>query len=137
MESNEIYTEVILDLYKSPRNKGRIEGFDLEASGGNPICGDQVTFTMKISGGKIEEMKFYGSGCAISTAAESLLTEMVIGKKVDDALKITQKELFAELGNIVQTRLKCALLGLEVMKKGLTEYKRRGGERVSVKGIVI
>ena len=135
--NNELYTEIILDLYKNPHNKGRIGDFSLEAGGGNPTCGDQVTFTMKISEGKIEDIKFYGSGCAISTASESLLTEMVKGKRVEEALKITQKELFAELGNIIQTRIKCALLGLEVMKKGLVEYKKRGGGKVSVKGIVI
>ncbi len=132
----ELYTEIILDLYKNPKNKGRIENYDLEASGGNPICGDQVTFTMKIANGIIEDIKFYGSGCAISTAAESLLTEMAKGKKVEEAGRITQKEMFAELGNIVQTRIKCALLGLEVMKRGIEEYRKRGA-KVSVKGIVV
>src|SRR3989338_1330973 len=135
--NQELYTEIILDLYKNPRNRGRIEDFDLEAGGGNPTCGDQVTFTMKINSGVIEDIKFYGSGCAISTASESLLSEMVKGKKVSEAEKITQKELFAELGNIIQTRIKCALLGLEVMKRGIVEYKKRGGGKVSVKGIVI
>lgn len=133
---SELYTEIILDLYKNPKNKGRIENYDLEASGGNPICGDQVTFTMKIANGIIEDIKFYGSGCAISTAAESLLTEMAKGKKVEEAGHITQKEMFAELGNIVQTRIKCALLGLEVMKRGIEEYRKRGA-KVSVKGIVV
>ena len=75
--ASDLYTEIILDLYKHPRNKGRIEEFDLEAGGGNPTCGDAVTFTMKIENGIISDIRFYGSGCAISTAAESLLTEMV------------------------------------------------------------
>ena len=135
--ASDLYTEIILDLYKHPRNKGRIEEFDLEAGGGNPTCGDAVTFTMKIENGIISDIRFYGSGCAISTAAESLLTEMVKGKKVEDAAKISQKELFAELGDIIQTRIKCALLGLVVLKKGIEEYKKSGVKRTSIRGIVV
>ena len=135
--ASDLYTEIILDLYKHPRNKGRIEEFDLEAGGGNPTCGDAVTFTMKIENGIISDIRFYGSGCAISTAAESLLTEMVKGKKVEDAAKISQKELFAELGDIIQTRIKWALLGLVVLKKGIEEYKKSGVKRTSIRGIVV
>src|SRR3989338_6074650 len=135
--SSELYTQIILDLYKNPQNKGRIEDFGLEAGGGNPLCGDQVTFTMKISEDKIEEIKFHGSGCTISIASESLLTEMVKGKSVEQAKKITQKELFGELCNIIQTRIKCALLGLVVLKKGLEEHEKSGGKKTSVKGIVV
>ncbi|MBI4210416.1 MAG: SUF system NifU family Fe-S cluster assembly protein [Candidatus Diapherotrites archaeon] len=132
-----IYTEIILELYKNPLNKGRIEGADIEASGGNPTCGDQVTFTLKVKSGIIEDIKFHGSGCAISVAAESLLGEMVKGRKIQEAKKITDKELFAELGNIIQTRGKCALLGLMVLKIGLEEYEKNSEKRTVVKGIVV
>ena len=81
--NDSIYTEIILDLYKNPHNKGRIEKFDLESSGGNPICGDQVTFTLKIKDDVVEDIKFYSSGCAISVASQSLLSELVKGKKID------------------------------------------------------
>ncbi len=135
--NNSLYTEIILDLYKNPPNKGRLDDFEIEAGGGNPICGDQVTFTIKIDDGKIEGIKFFGSGCAISIASESLLTEMVKGKTVEQAKKITQKELFAELGNIIQTRIKCALLGIMVLKKGIEEYEKNGAKKTTVKGIVV
>lgn len=137
MMNNELYTEIILDLCKHPHNRGHIEDFDLEASGGNPLCGDQVTFTMKISDGRIEDMKFKSNGCAISTASQSLLTEMAKGKKVSEAGKITPEMLFSELGDIIQTRMKCALLGLEVMKRGIAEYMKRGGGKTVVKGILV
>jgi len=135
--TKELYTEIILDLYKHPQNKGRLEDFDIEAGGGNPVCGDMVTFTMKIGGGKITDIRFYGGGCAISTAAESLLTEMVKGKSLKEAKEITPEKLFAELGNIIETRIKCALLGLTVLKMGIGEYERSGGKKAIVKGIVV
>ncbi len=132
-----IYTEIILELYKNPPNKGRLEKFDLESDGGNPTCGDRVTFTVKITDGKVEGIKFYGSGCAISVASEALLSEMVKGKKVSEAKKISKEKLFAELGNIIQTRIKCALLGLIVLKRGIEEYEKNGAKPTVVKGIVV
>ncbi len=135
--SSELYTEVILELYKHPMNRGTIEGADIVTGGGNPACGDQATFYLKVKDGMVEDIKFNGTGCAISTASEALLTEMVKGKKISDAKKITQKELFAELGNIIQTRIKCALLGLMVLKRGIEEYEKNGGKKTIVKGIVL
>lgn len=135
--ADSIYTEVILELYKNPVNKGRLEKFSVEAGGGNPVCGDQVTFTVQAADGVIEDLKFYGSGCAISIASESLLTEMVKGKKVEEIKKITPEQLFAELGGIIQTRIKCALLGLMVLKKGIEEYEKNGKKKTVVKGIVV
>lgn len=135
--ADSIYTEIILELYKSPLNKGTIARPDLLAGGGNPTCGDQVTFYLKIREGVIEDIKFYGSGCAISIASESLLTEMVRGKKVSQARKITPERIFEELGGIIQTRIKCALLGLTVLKKGIEEYERGGGKKAAVTEIVV
>ena len=137
MADGSIYTEIILELYKNPLNRGTIEDATLVAGGGNPICGDHATFYLKINSGVIEDVKFYGSGCAISIASESLLTEMVKGKRIDEAKKITQKELFAQLGGIIQTRIKCALLGLTVLKRGMEEYEKAGAKRTVVTGIVV
>lgn len=133
--TGEIYTEIILDLYKNPQNKGEIANPELDVSGGNPSCGDYARFTMRIKNKKIEEIKFYGNGCAISVAAESLLTEMVKGKTIAEAKKITKEELFKELGNIIQTRIKCALLGLTILKKGIEAYEANKEKKTIVKGI--
>lgn len=135
--SKQIYTEIILELYKNPPNRGRIEDFDLESSGGNPSCGDQTTFTMKIKDEVIEDVKFYGSGCAISVASEAILSDMVKGKKIGDAKKITNEEMLEKLGGIVQTRMKCALLGLLVVKKGIEEYEKNKHRKTSVKGTAV
>ncbi|HLC80064.1 MAG TPA: SUF system NifU family Fe-S cluster assembly protein [archaeon] len=135
--ADNLYTEIILDLYKNPQNKGRLEKFNLETSGGNPICGDQVTFTALISNDIVEDIKFFASGCAISTASDSLLTEMVKGKKISEVKKITPEKLFEQLGGIIQTRIKCALLGLIVLKKGIEEYEKSGKKSATIKGIVV
>ena len=135
--TGELYTEIILDLYKNPLNRGKIADADIEAHGGNPVCGDNVSFTVSIGNGIIEDIKFEGHGCTISIASESLLTEMVKGKKVLEAGKISREALFAELGNIIQTRVKCALLGLVVLKRAIEEYEKNGKKKTVVKGIIV
>ena len=133
----EVYTEIILDLYKNPMNKGVIEDADLDIEGGNPTCGDEIRIMLKVNEGKIEDVKFQGHGCAISVASESLLTEMVKGKTIDEANNITKEELFEELGNIIETRIKCALLGLTVLKRGLEESEKNNRKRTIVRNITI
>ena len=129
---DEIYTEIILDLYRNPVNRGSVPNPDLRFSGGNSACGDAVIFEIKLGadGKTIEDIKFSGHGCAISTAAESLLTQKVKGKTIDEALALTNRDVFAWLGNIIQTRVKCALLGLHVLKEGLKEYGESGNGKV-------
>ncbi|MCR4335772.1 MAG: SUF system NifU family Fe-S cluster assembly protein [archaeon] len=133
----EIYTEIILDLYKNPINKGNITKPEIDVSGGNPSCGDQVEFTMRIKNDIIEDIKFKGSGCAISVASSSIITEMVKGKNVQQAKKISKEAFFDELGNIIQTRIKCALLGFIVLKKGIEAYEKNNSKPTLIKGIVI
>ena len=137
-EMDDVYSDLILDLYKNPVNKGRISRPDLHIEGGNPLCGDKVVFHMKISNEVIEDIKFDGMGCAISTAAESLLTEMVKGKKVSQAEKLTQQEMFNALGGkVIEARTKCAMLGLYTLQKGLMEYKKNPQKNTTITGIVI
>jgi len=87
----ELYQEIILDHNRHPRNKGRMEDPDQEAEGYNPLCGDQVHIFLKTENGKVEEIRFDGHGCAISTASASLMTEAVKGKTVDEAEAIFRK----------------------------------------------
>jgi nitrogen fixation NifU-like protein len=80
-----LYQEVILDHYKRPRNFGPLPGSDHEADGHNPLCGDRVHVRVKLDGDRLEEVRFEGSGCAISTASASMMTEAVRGKSVGEA----------------------------------------------------
>lgn len=86
-----LYQEVILDHSKKPRNYRVLEGADHRAEGYNPLCGDRVTIYLKVQNGKIDELSFQGSGCAISTSSASLLTEILKGKTLDEADALFEK----------------------------------------------
>lgn len=132
-----VYTEIVLELYKNPPNYGVLEEKNLKTCGGNPICGDAVCMEAKIENGKIVDVKFTANGCAISKASTAVLTEMVKGKNVNEVLKLEGKDVFEQIGGIVQTRIKCALLGLVVFKRGLEKFEENKGQKTVVEGIRI
>jgi nitrogen fixation protein NifU and related proteins len=121
---DELYRENILDHYKNPRNQGVIERADAEAEGQNPLCGDEVAIFVALDGDKIEDVRFRGRGCAISQAATSMLTEMVKGRTASDVAAMTREEIQEEVGiPLSPVRLKCALLGLGVLKVALNRAR--------------
>jgi nitrogen fixation NifU-like protein len=125
-EFDEMYREVILDHYKNPRGHGVIEGADAQADGLNPLCGDEVSIYVQFAedGETIEEVKFSGRGCAISQASTSMLMEMVKGRKASEIAELPKDELLEEVGiPLTPIRLKCALLGLGVLKVALHRAK--------------
>ena len=125
-EMEQMYREVILDHYKSPRGHGLIENADAQAEGQNPLCGDEVTISVKFGadGETIEDVGFEGRGCAISQAATSMLTELVKGRKAADVAALPKDELLEEIGiPLTPIRLKCAILGLGVLKVALHRAK--------------
>jgi nitrogen fixation NifU-like protein len=115
---DELYREQILEHYKRPHNFGRLEEFDLEFEDSNPFCGDEQHVTIRLDeGGRVAAVAFEGKGCAISTAATSLLTDELHGKTREELLSLPKEEVLALLGiDISATRMKCALLGLKVVK---------------------
>jgi nitrogen fixation NifU-like protein len=119
------YREFILDHYKNPRNYGTIEEPHAHAEGQNPLCGDEVSIDLTFDGDdKITDVKFSGRGCAISQAATSMLTEHVIGKTAGQAAALDKEELLDEIGiPLTPIRLKCAILGLGVLKVALHRAK--------------
>ena len=122
----QMYREVILDHYKNPRGHGVIEDAEAHAEGMNPLCGDEVTIYVSFEddGETIDEVKFSGRGCAISQAATSMLMEMVEGRKAADVAAMSKDELLEEVGiPLTPVRLKCALLGLGVLKVALHRAK--------------
>jgi nitrogen fixation NifU-like protein len=124
--SDQLYREVILDHYKHPRGHGVIEGADAEAEGLNPLCGDEVTIYVSFAddGETIEDVKFSGRGCAISQAATSMLVELAKGRKAAELAQLPKDELLDEIGiPLTPIRLKCALLGLGVLKVALHRAK--------------
>jgi len=124
-EDEGFYREFILDHYKNPRNYGTIEQPHAHAEGQNPLCGDEVSIDLTFDGhDKITDVKFSGRGCAISQAATSMLTEHVIGKTAAQAAALDREELLDEIGiPLTPIRLKCAILGLGVLKVALHRAK--------------
>ncbi len=115
---DELYREQILEHYKRPHNFGRLEDPDLEFEDSNPFCGDEQHVTIHLDDeGRVAEVAFDGKGCAISTAATSLLTDELVGKTRDELLTLPKESVLDLLGiEISATRMKCALLGLKVVK---------------------
>ena len=123
-EFDQLYREVILDHYKNPRGHGVVEPADAEAEGMNPLCGDEVAISVSFDGDRIDDVKFRGRGCAISQAATSMLMEMVKGRSAAEVAEMSREELLEEVGiPLTPIRLKCALLGLGVLKVALHRGK--------------
>jgi nitrogen fixation protein NifU and related proteins len=115
---DDLYREQILEHYKRPQNFGTLEDPDLEFEDTNPFCGDRQHVQLKLGDdGRVAEVAFEGQGCAISTAATSMLTDELVGKTPDELLGLSKDFVLELLGiEISATRLKCALLGLKCVK---------------------
>jgi nitrogen fixation NifU-like protein len=123
-ELDSLYREVILDHYKNPRGHGIIDAPDVEAEGQNPLCGDEVSIAVAFDGDTIREVRFQGRGCAISQAATSMLMDMVKGRTAQEVAALSREDLLDEVGiPLTPVRLKCALLGLGVLKLALHKGK--------------
>lgn len=127
---NDLYQDQIMDHYRNPRNKGVLERPEASFEDQNPLCGDTIRIDLRYDpplarnalsdDRRIAEIRFSGTGCAISQAAASLLTEMAVGRTVAEAKALGKEDLLGELGIALSpTRLKCALLSLKVLKAAL------------------
>jgi nitrogen fixation protein NifU and related proteins len=115
---DDLYREQILEHYKRPHNFGRLEGADLDYEDNNPFCGDEQHVFIKLDDdGRVQEVSFEGQGCAISTAATSMLTDELEGMSREELLRLPKEFVLDLLGiDISATRMKCALLGLKIVK---------------------
>ncbi|MBI2634483.1 SUF system NifU family Fe-S cluster assembly protein [Candidatus Peregrinibacteria bacterium] len=121
----DIYSEIILDYFKNPRNRGKLPRATIQAQEYNPLCGDKITIYLLLDkNGKIKKAAFNGEGCAISQASASMLTEKIIGKTIPQITKITNEEIIKMLHiTISPARIKCAILGLITAKKAAITHK--------------
>ncbi len=116
----DLYRDFILDHYRNPRNAGTLESPDASFEDTNPLCGDKIRMDVKLHDGVVSDVKFRGRGCAISQASASLLTEEIKGKTLNEINKMSKEDVLANLGIAISAaRLKCALLGLKVLKEAL------------------
>jgi nitrogen fixation NifU-like protein len=123
--SSDIYKDIILDYYRHPRNNGDLPDANVRAKDSNPLCGDIIEMQLKIDDGKISDIRFKGKGCAISQASASMLTEVAKGKTLEEVKAMEKTDVLDMLGiDPGPTRIKCALLGLKVLK--LAVYMQLG-----------
>ena len=118
----DMYQEYIIELYKNPLNFGKMDAPDLSAAIENSSCGDRLELFIRVKGGAVAEAKFIGKGCAISQASASLFTGYLRGKRVEELSAITRDDVLALLKIDLSknpTRMKCALLPLEALRKAL------------------
>jgi len=126
----DLYADIILDLWRNPQNFGELKNADLQAYELNPLCGDEVKIQLKLKSNAhknmVEKAQFTGNGCAISTAAASLLTEFVKDKKLSELRRLTDKDIVSLLGiEIGPQRIKCAILPLITLKKALRNFDEK------------
>ncbi|MDQ4075882.1 MAG: SUF system NifU family Fe-S cluster assembly protein [Chloroflexota bacterium] len=116
---DDLAREVIIDYYRNPRNKGRLEDATVSHEEKNPTCGDVVRMDLLVEDDRIKDVRFEGYGCSISQASASMLTELVKGKGLEEVRDITKEDVMEMLGiQLGPARIKCALLGLKALKVG-------------------
>lgn len=118
---DDLYREVIIEHYKNPGYRGRLDPHDIQFEDNNPLCGDHIEITLRTDDqGNVSDARFDGHGCAISQASADLLMESIIGRPIEEVKRLSKQDVLDMLGiDLGPVRLKCALLSLKVLKAGV------------------
>jgi len=116
------YSEKVMEHFMNPRNVGEIKDADGIGEVGNPVCGDMMTFYIKVENNIITDVKFKTFGCGAAIAVSSIVSEMAKGKTIDDALKITKDKVAEELGGLPPNKMHCSNLGTDALRKAIENY---------------
>ena len=122
-----MYSEKVMDHFSNPRNVGEIENADGIGEVGNPTCGDIMKIYLKIDNNIITDVKFKTFGCGAAVATSSMATEMIKGKSVDEALKLTNKAVMEALDGLPPVKVHCSVLAEQAVKTAISDYYRRQG----------
>jgi len=122
-----MYSEKVMDHFMNPRNVGEIEDADGVGQEGNPVCGDVMKMYIKVKDDVITDIKFKTFGCGAAIAVSSMVTEMVKGKTLDEAMTISNQMVAEELGGLPANKLHCSNLGADALHKAIEDYKQKQG----------
>jgi nitrogen fixation NifU-like protein len=123
------YSEKVMEHFKNPRNVGEMENPDGIGHVGNPVCGDIMELYIKVEEGKIVDAKFKTFGCGAAIATSSMVTELVTGKTIDEALKISNRAVAEALGGLPPIKMHCSVLAEQALRSAIDDYlKKSGGE---------
>ncbi len=129
-----IYSDTVMDHFTNPRNVGEIEDADGIGEEGNPVCGDMMTFYIKVDNNHLSDVKFKTFGCGAAIAVSSIVSEMAMGKTIEEARKITPALVAKELDGLPKNKFHCSNLGAQALNKAIDDYlKKQGKEVKSVK----
>ncbi len=123
----EAYSDKVMDHFLHPRNVGEIPDADGVGNVGNPVCGDIMRLYIKLENGKIVDAKFKTFGCGAAIATSSMVTELVKGKTLEEALQISNKAVAEALGGLPSVKMHCSVLAEEALKSAVEDYKKRNG----------
>jgi len=130
-----MYTDKVMEHFLHPRNVGTIPDADGVGEVGNPVCGDMMTFYIKVKDGRLEDVKFQTFGCGAAIAVSSLVSEMARGKTLEEAMKITNQQVAEELGGLPPHKMHCSNLGADALHKAIENYlQKQSGEKVEPAG---
>ena len=127
------YTEKVMDHYEHPRNVGVVENADGVGVVGNPSCGDVMKLTIRVENDVIMDAKFKTFGCGAAIATSSMVTEMVKGKNLDEALEISNKAVAEALGGLPKVKLHCSVLAEDALKAAIDDYHKKSSKHNSDK----
>jgi nitrogen fixation NifU-like protein len=125
-EQESVYTQKVMDHFRNPRNVGFLEDADGVGKVGNPVCGDIMEMTIKVENGIITDARFRTFGCGAAIATSSMVTELVKGKTIEEALKVTNAAVVEALGGLPSIKMHCSVLAEQALKAAITDYQERG-----------
>jgi nitrogen fixation NifU-like protein len=125
-----MYSDKVMDHFMNPRNVGEIENADGIGEEGNPVCGDMMTFYIKVDDGRLSDVKFKTFGCGAAIAVSSIVSEMATGKTIEEARKITPTLVAKELEGLPKNKFHCSNLGAQALNKAIDDYQKKQGKKV-------